>query len=892
MLLLHRLGVAVLFFIIGTSAVFGGAEGNPHRIVVDTDVDTDDLLALLYLLKLNTSQFRLEGVTISANSWTNAGHAVNQIYDLLYMMGRDDIAVGVGGEGGIFPNSTILPNVGGYLPIIEQGLTTVGNCRYRQAIPQGLGGRLDIDTNYGIRKAFLPQGKRKYTPLEQPTAQQVLIEKVSAGPTTLFLIGAHTNVAIFLMNNPHLKKNLEHIYIMGGGVRSSNPTGCCPKNSSSCVPGQCGNHGNMFTDYNTNSYAEFNIFLDSFASYQVIHSGVPVTLVPLDASNTIPITEQFFDAFEKSQDTYEAQYCFKSLKISRDTWFDDEFYTSYFMWDSFMTGVAISIMSKPNNYNGENEFAEMEYMNITVITSNKQYGISDGSNPLFDGLIVPKFNLQKGGVHSGHMQNGLRDPLCFVKGGKGKCQDGYTKEVDGPDSVRVLVATKAKPNRDVASSLDREYFIRFLDVLNQPQQAGRYNFTTQFPYYKEVTYKPDFHNKSLGKPVVFDMDMSAGDFLALFYLLKVPVEVIDLKAIIVSPTGWANAATIDIIYDILHMMGRDDIPVGRGDVFATNQTDPIFSAVGGCKYVKAIPHGSGGYIDSDTLYGLARDLPRGPRRYTGENSVKFGAPRDTDHPELRQPLAMEVWESVLQALKPGSNVTVLTNGPLTSLAKVVSMKNISSRIQEVYVVGGHISISAEDKGNVFSVPSNQYAEFNMFLDPLAAKTVFESDVNITLIPLSTQRRVSSFATVIGTLLKTRKTPEVLFSQHLLSTLDRLKQINNRYHHMDTFLGEILGAVVLADKSLTLKPKFEVKPIKVLASGDESSDGKIVVDEKNGKLVRILSNVDENAYYNLYANKLGDQYQSAKILSFEEQTRNWSHPHDDKTNQEKSVPSNG
>ncbi|GAU11089.1 hypothetical protein TSUD_197130, partial [Trifolium subterraneum] len=788
MLLLQRLAVAVLFItisIIGTTAVIGGAEGNPHRIVVDTDVDTDDLLALLYILKLNTSQFQLEGVTISANSWTNAGHAVNQIYDLLYMMGRDDIAVGVGGEGGILPNGTILPNVGGYLPIIEQGLTTVGNCRYRQTIPQGLGGR----------------------------------------PTTLFIIGAHTNVAIFLMNNPHLKKNVEHIYIMGGGVRSSNPTGCCPKNaSSSCVPGQCGNHGNMFTDYNTNSYAEFNIFLDSFAAYQVIHSGVPITLVPIDASNTIPITEQFFDAFEKTQDTYEAQYCFKSLKISRDTWFDDEFYTSYFMWDSFMTGVAISIMSKPNNHNGENEFAEMEYMNITVITSNKPYGISDGSNPLFDGQKVPKFNLQKGGVHSGHMQTGLRDPLCFVKNGKGKCQDGYTKEISGPDSVKVLVATKAKPNRDVTSSLDREYFIRFLHVLKQPQQTGKFNFTTQFPYYKEVTYKPDFHNKLLGKPVVFDMDMSAGDFLALFYLLKVPVQVIDLKAIIVSPTGWANAATIDIIYDILHMMGRDDIPVGRGDVFATDQTDPIFSAVGGCKYVKAIPHGSGGYIDSDTLYGLARNLPHSPRRYTGENSVKFGAPRDTDHPELRQPLAME----------------------------------------EVYVLGGHISTSADDKGNVFSVPSNQYAEFNMFLDPLAAKTVFESDVNITLIPLSAQRRVSSFATVIGTLLKTRKTPEVLFSKHLLSTLDRLKQINNRYHHMDTFLGEILGAVVLADKSLTLKPKFEVKPIKVLASGDESSDGKIVVDEKHGKLVRILSNVDENAYYNLYANKLGDQYQSAKI----------------------------
>lgn len=63
------------------------------------------------------------------------------------------------------------------------------------------------------------------------------------------------------------------------------------------------------------------------------------------------------------------------------------------------------------------------------------------------------------------------------------------------------------------------------------------------------------------------------------------------------------------------MMGRDDIPVGLGDVFAMNQSDSTFSAVGDCKYAKAIPQGSGGFLDSDTLYGFARRLPRGPRRY-------------------------------------------------------------------------------------------------------------------------------------------------------------------------------------------------------------------------------------------------------------------------------------
>lgn len=49
-------GALVAVLIIGNVCV----EGRPHRILVDTDVDTDDLFALLYLLKLNTSQFKLE----------------------------------------------------------------------------------------------------------------------------------------------------------------------------------------------------------------------------------------------------------------------------------------------------------------------------------------------------------------------------------------------------------------------------------------------------------------------------------------------------------------------------------------------------------------------------------------------------------------------------------------------------------------------------------------------------------------------------------------------------------------------------------------------------------------------------------------------------------------
>lgn len=38
-----------------------------------------------------------------------------------------------------------------------QGNVTAGYCRYRQAIPVGHGGRLDVNSNYGFRKSFLPQ---------------------------------------------------------------------------------------------------------------------------------------------------------------------------------------------------------------------------------------------------------------------------------------------------------------------------------------------------------------------------------------------------------------------------------------------------------------------------------------------------------------------------------------------------------------------------------------------------------------------------------------------------------------------------------------------------------------------------------------------------------------
>eukprot|EP00249_Psilotum_nudum_P017503 c26355_g1_i1 orf=203-2848(-) len=851
----------------------------PKGILVDTDVDSDDVFAILYLLKQNSSEINLKAITISSNAWSNPGHSVNHIYDILYMMGRDDILLGVGGEGGITFGGSFLPNVGGYLPLIDQGLSTVGGCRYRQSIPPGSGGILDTDTMYGLRKQFLPQGERHYEPMKQPTSQEVMLKALSSGPTIVILLGSHTNFATLLLSHPEIKQNVEHIYIMGGGVNSSNPEGCCPKGNKSCIPTECGDRGNLFDAVDSNPWAEFNIFSDPFAAYQVLHSGIPITLVPLDATNTIPVTKEFLSELEENQYTFEAQYVYRTLKIIHDTWFNDQFFQSFYMWDSFTSGVAVSGILNDHNIE-KNDFAVISLKNITVVTSNKPYGIEDGSNPFFDNRAVSKFHLQKGGVHSGHVQIGLQDPFCLVLNGKGKCMDGYTMETSGTQGTRIQVAQRAKPSLDPHSNLQFSFSKTFLEKLKSRENSARYNFQTQFACYREILYKPGPQRRTSGKPVVFDMDMSPGDFIALFYLLKTPGTVIDLKAITVTSTGWANAATIDIVYDILHMMGRDDIPVGLGEFFALDQVYPSLKTIGDCKYRQSIPNGAGGLIDSDTLFGLARDLPRSPRRYTAENSVKYGAPRNTDHPELRQPKAQEVINDVLNALDKNATVTVLTGGPLTNIAMLLaSFPTIKSRIKELYVTGGSINPRKNSKankklGNVFTVPQNSKAEFNAFLDPKAAKMVLESDLNVTLIPLDALYSGPLSAVSIKRSESIKNTPEEAFVHHLLLKIEQLQLRSPAYSHMEQLTGEVLAAAVMVNGP-KIKSKLKAVPIHVMATGDIHTDGWTKVDNSHGHLIHYVETVDSHHFEAEFLEVLSAKSQTAVIASFAEQKRLWS-----------------
>jgi inosine-uridine nucleoside N-ribohydrolase len=115
--------------------------------------------------------------------------------------------------------------------------------------------------------------------------------------------------------------------------------------------------------------------------------------------------------------------------------------------------------------------------------------------------------------------------------------------------------------------------------------------------------------------------------------------------------------------------------------------------------------------------------------------------------------------------------------------------------QKIYIVGTHLVDGEGEEGNLFTVPSNKFAEFNFFLDPKAAKTVVESRLDITVIPLRAQRQVSSFGKVLRSLIAAEKTPESSFVYRLLLLMQKLQKKHQSYSHIVSCL---YSSVLLTD----------------------------------------------------------------------------------------------
>jgi purine nucleosidase len=88
----------------------------------------------------------------------------------------------------------------------------------------------------------------------------------------LLAIGPLTNVALAIRKEPRIVQNVREVFIMGGAIQH---------------PG------------NTTALAEFNTYVDPHAAHIVFHSGMPMTLTPLDVTYQCIFTKADLDRLLK-----------------------------------------------------------------------------------------------------------------------------------------------------------------------------------------------------------------------------------------------------------------------------------------------------------------------------------------------------------------------------------------------------------------------------------------------------------------------------------------------------------------------------------------------------------------------------------------------------------------
>tara|TARA_B100001094_G_C18115161_1_gene763547 strand:+ start:428 stop:1375 length:948 start_codon:yes stop_codon:yes gene_type:complete len=104
--------------------------------------------------------------------------------------------------------------------------------------------------------------------IDPRSSSDLIIESVlSEDVSTIVTTGPLTNLAIALHRSPKIVDSLNRIFVLGGSWGLGNKTAA----------------------------SEWNILCDPEAAHIILNSGIPVTMIPIDALNNVGITPQLID---------------------------------------------------------------------------------------------------------------------------------------------------------------------------------------------------------------------------------------------------------------------------------------------------------------------------------------------------------------------------------------------------------------------------------------------------------------------------------------------------------------------------------------------------------------------------------------------------------------------
>jgi len=231
----------------------------PAPILIDTDMSSDDTMALLFLLR--EPSLDVLAVTVVGTGLVHCGAGLQAVTKILATLGIDDVPVSCG-RGEPLAGSHAFP------------------AEWRAA----------ADDGFGLTLARRPVS---VTDEDAPS----LIRSVAgsaARPITIVALGPLTNIAEALRDDASLAARIDRIVAMGGALD---------------VPGNVA----LGAPDDPPLSAEWNVYADPTAADIVFRSGVPITLVPLDSTNHVPLNAAFVAALEADHAAAPADIAYELL---------------------------------------------------------------------------------------------------------------------------------------------------------------------------------------------------------------------------------------------------------------------------------------------------------------------------------------------------------------------------------------------------------------------------------------------------------------------------------------------------------------------------------------------------------------------------------------------------
>lgn len=270
----------------------------PMRILLDTDPGIDDAFAIL--LALASPEVTLAAVTVTGGNCPLEQGVRN---------GLDVLALGGA------PHLPLAAGVG--LPFIRPPFNA-----------------LETHGSTGLGYASLSNAGT--TPVKEH-AVDLLIREIMAHPgeVTLVAVAPLTNVAMALRKEPRIAQAVRQVIIMGGAFRA---------------------------DGNTTPLAEFNVYVDPHAAHIVLHSGMPIVMIPWDITKDVQLTQADVDRLQRIDSPIPSF-------IADATRFYIEFHRDYFGFSacSINDPAALALTFLPDLARTEAVYVDVEIASETTM---------------------------------------------------------------------------------------------------------------------------------------------------------------------------------------------------------------------------------------------------------------------------------------------------------------------------------------------------------------------------------------------------------------------------------------------------------------------------------------------------------------------------------------------